>query len=954
MGIESRVFLESLGAYASAARIHARGALSAPFDVEALFYLDDGELDLDSLLWTNAVAFITNEERGSAQLFHGVIEEADYLRQTHVGHLYRVRLRPRVHELAYRVRTRIFQNLTAVEIVQQVLRDAGVPDDAVQWDLANQYDPREYCTQWNESELAFVSRLLEDEGIFYWFDHAEDGHVMRMADTADAHEAIEGNPVLPMAARLDPMTEQVTDVTWTARVTSDVHTTRDWNWGTPAQPMQSMRESDGSVALERYEYPGHFVTQAEGDARASDRVAAQLVDRYCVTGRASAWALVAGRYFALVNARPDYLVGEYVLTSVEHRFEHGRPANGSPATEAQYVSSFTAMPRDLAYKPPRSTPRPKVYGVESAVVTGPPGEEIHVDAFGRIKVRFYWDREHPVDDTASCWIRVQQLNNAGTMILPRVGWEMGIVFLDGDPDRPVAIHKTYNREEMPPYELPANKTQGSLRSSSSPGGGGTNEIRMQDGNGGMELFMHAQKDYSERVGNDRVEQVTCDVTEQTGTELETSVKGAEDVSVGADQSVTVAGGQNDDTGGSVTLSIGAKDDIGVTGNHTRANDGSRSDTIGAAQLVLANRIAHTANGNWDRTVTAVQLLLAVEDITDATGGTKTELIAGAKIEKIGGAKSENMGAAKALTAGAIKESTSGDIAIAGAALSIAAGGPIQIGAGGAFSFAGKNVTWTSPASATLKAGGCELKLSGGTLNVAGKKLSVSGTAQVTLKGTVKWKKKGGKGGGGGGGGGKGGAGGGAGKASKSNKGKGGKVKKPTKKEQRLAASPGNSPEQIAARKKVAAHHYQTYGKKYDRNTGQVRKLNASEMQSELACIDYNQPVIAGPPPPIPSTLSQYQAPGGRRGGYFAPPGTSPSALGIGANGTDYSQNPPAVVPKTSSDYQMSPQTHYLQSTAAPCNDTWSTKGTPQPAAGGGTQYYVGNGYHANHPQVKPL
>ncbi len=953
MEIESKVYLESLGAYASASFIHARSAISTPFDVEVRFQHEDADLDVTALLFTGAVAFITNEVRGTSRLYHGIIEEAEYLQPTHLGHVYRLRLRPRIHELAYRVRTRIFQNLSTVEIVQTVLQDAGIPADACNWDLTNTYATREYCTQWNESELAFVSRLLEDEGIFYWFEHAEDGHVMHLRDVAAAHQAVDGPSTLPLVARLDPLTDQIADARWTAKVTSDVHTTRDWNWGTPAQPMQSSRESDGAQMLERYEYPGGFVTQDVGDARAADRVAEQLVERYELTGSSSAWHLSPGHYFALINVRPDFLVAEYVLTSVEQRFERSRPS-ADVVGEGDCVTTFTAIPRDMAYKPPRRTPKPKVYGLESAVVTGPPGEEIHVDAFGRIKVRFYWDREHPVDDTASCWIRVQQLNNAGTMILPRVGWEMTIAFLDGDPDRPVALQKTYNREEMPPYELPANKTQGALRSSSSPGGGGTNEIRMQDGSGGMELFMHAQKDYSEKVGNNRVEQVAVDATEQTGTELECSVVGNEDVSVGANQSLGVAAGQNDDTGANLTVAIGATEDIGVTGNMSRSNDGSRSDTVGAAQLILANRIAHTSNGDWTRTVAAAQVLLAVEDITDATGGTKTELVGGAKIEKIGAAKTENMGAGKALTAGAIKESTGADIAVnAGAALSIAAGGPIQIGAGGAFSIGGKSVTYNAPAGATLKAGGCELKLSGGTINVAGKKLSVSGTAQVTLKGKVKWKKKGGKGGGGGGGGGSGAAGSGAGKASKPSKSKGGKVKKPTKKEQRLAASPGNSPEQIAARKKVAAHHYQTYGKKYDRSTGQVRKLTPSEMASELKCIDYNQPVISGPPPPIPSTLSQYQVPGGRRGGYFAPQGTPPGALGIGPNGTDYSTSPPTVVPKTTTDYTMSPQTKYLQSTAEPCNDTWSTPGSPQSAPGGGPQYYVSNGYYETHPQVKP-
>src|SRR5690606_3585522 len=153
------------------------------------------------------------------------------------------------------------------------------------------------------------------------------------------------------------------------------------------------------------------------------------------------------------------------------------------AALSRFEAAFTAIPAEHPYRPPRTLRRPRVHGKESAVVTAPPGEEIHVDDMGRIKVHFYWDREQPVDDTASCWVRTQQQNTTGAMFLPRVGWEVDIGFLHGDPDRPVMLQKMYNDEEKPPYELPGNLVQSSLRTSSSPGGGGTNELRLNDANG---------------------------------------------------------------------------------------------------------------------------------------------------------------------------------------------------------------------------------------------------------------------------------------------------------------------------------------------------------------------------------------------------------------------------------------------------------------------------------------
>ena len=299
-------------------------------------------------------------------------------------------------------------------------------------------------------------------------------------------------------------------------------------------------------------------------------------------------------------------------------------------------------------------------GKESAVVTGPPGEEIHVDEFGRVKVKFYWDREGKMDDTSSCWLRVQQQNTAGSQILPRVGWEVEVGFHYGDPDRPVVLQKLYNAESMPPYALPDNLMQSSLQSSTTPGGGGTNEIRMNGANGGMEFFVHSQKDLSVTVGHNLTEKIPAvDETVQVTADCSVSIGATEDLSVGANQSASITGERVEDIAGSLTVDVGAVDQWGVSAMHAITVKGARSEDIGGLKNVLAQKVVETFNGDLTTQVGAALSINSVGPITEAVAGNKMETIAGAKLEIVRKAKAENIGVGKVLTAGVVDQDGSG-------------------------------------------------------------------------------------------------------------------------------------------------------------------------------------------------------------------------------------------------------------------------------------------------------
>lgn len=717
-------------------RLSVEEGLSRLFVIEADCVCADPDLELAKMPGTDGAVVLAADD-GSSRTFHGIIEQAEYLERRGDLFAYRLRLMPRLQGLAHRVRSRIFQDQSVVKVIQDVFAGAGIPEEAVAWSAA-EGAVREYCTQWKESELAFVLRLLEQEGIFFWFEHTQEGHVLHLADSPAVHEPIEGSPGLTFTAwdERESRREIVTHVTYTSRVVPDAVMLRDWNWRTPQQPQEAKLGAKGAGGLELYQFPAGFSSAAGGKRRAEDRLTAARVRQRVLRGTTPSLRLSPGRRFELFDAEPAPINREYLLLEVRHLFED--PTAGTMADEAgRYRAEFTAVPSEVEFRPPCVTPRPRVVGKESAVVTGPPGEEIHVDEFGRVKVKFYWDREGKMDDTSSCWLRVQQQNTASSQILPRIGWEVEVGFHYGDPDRPVVLQKLYNAETMPPYALPDNLMQSSLQSSTTPGGGGTNEVRMNDGNGGMEFFLHAQKDLSLTAGHNLTEQIAVDESVQVKSDCTVSIGANETLSVGANQSASITGERVEDVAGSLTVDVGAMDQWGVGGMHAIAVKGARTEDIGGLKNVLAQKVTEAFNANLSTTVGGVLSINSVGPITEAVKGNKTETIAGAKLEVVGKAKEEKIGVGKVLTSGAVNIKTGKDITIAAdAAMAITTGGPMAIQCSGDFNISGSSVT-INVGKATLEAG-AKVDATPGSMKLKGDKVGGDG-AQLKIKGTIKYK-----------------------------------------------------------------------------------------------------------------------------------------------------------------------------------------------------------------------
>lgn len=716
-------------------RVVVKEGLSTLFDLEVELLSEDPDVDLDELIWSTALVRIDELDSGTDPVvFHGVVEEAEYLGPLDRRFEYRLRLRPRLHGLAYRVRSRIFQELDAQGIIKQILGDAGIPGDSVEWRLAQAYPVREYCVQYQESELAHCLRLLEDEGIFYWFEHDEAGHLLVLGDTPDAHKPIDGKSEVPFAKWHQDDREAMTEVVFSSRLCHDGWSAADWNWTSPQKPLPAEeRPADGAL-YERYEFPGYYDEAAIGAQRARARLAERTLEKYTLGARSNCRRLRPGRIFTLTSALPDFLCQDWLLVRLEHVFEDTGEGG------ARYHVVVDAMPADRDFRPPRVTPRPRVHGKESAVVTGPAGEEIHVDKHGRIKMHFYWDREGAVDDTATCWMRVQQQNTAGAMILPRVGWELAVGFVEGDPDRPIALQKLYNQETMPPYPLPDKIAQSALQSSSSPGGGGTNEVRLDDSNGAMELFVHASKDLKLDCNHDLGEDVAVDSSEEVGLTLKTKVGSNETVSIGASQSTSVTGSATEQTDASKSETVGGMDDWGIKKNFSVTSQGARSESIGGLQNVLANKVSESFNATCDRTVGAALAINAVTAIVETVGGDKTELVGGAKMELLTKGKAENIGVGKILTAGLIKEKVGKTYTVeAKGAITFTVGGPVKETVTKDFTLDAKTIKVTAAGGALLKAGGSKLDLKGGTIKLDVSKFGAAGGPKLVLKGKINFQ-----------------------------------------------------------------------------------------------------------------------------------------------------------------------------------------------------------------------
>ncbi len=453
---------------------------------------------------------------------------------------------------------RIYLDRSAVDIIRDVLGRRQFTHFDVR--LTATPPVREQCVQYRETDFQFIHRLMEQEGIYYFFEHDNGHHRLVLADSPGCHSAMPGYEQIPYSPP-DAMLLGQGEVVWDWAVEQEIqpggfaHT--DYDFAAPRRSLSTASRGTHPAmqpALELFDYPGGYRLFGDGEQYARIRAEEIQARSERITGQTNARGLAAGYTFRLEDPPRRDQDRSYLVTSCEYRIENDAyDDGGTPDAEGPtYTCRFTAIDAREQYRPPRVTPRPIVQGPQTAMVVGPAGEEIHTDEHGRVKLQFHWDRHGQANENSSCWVRVGQNSagrNWGALSLPRVGQEVIVEFLDGDPDRPIITGRVYNGDSRPPYPLPARKTVSTTKSNSTPGGGGFNEIRLEDKKGQEQLFLHAERNYDLRVEHDAKDWVGRDRHELVKRDLREQAQG--------DRHTTVDGDWNQKVGGTLSLTTGA-------------------------------------------------------------------------------------------------------------------------------------------------------------------------------------------------------------------------------------------------------------------------------------------------------------------------------------------------------------------------------------------------------------
>ncbi|WP_339742241.1 type VI secretion system tip protein TssI/VgrG [uncultured Rubinisphaera sp.] len=570
--------------------------ISRPFQFLVDMVSEDQAIEFDKILGKSAT-FNAKLDDDYERNFNGIVwrftQGAVSNIEDSILRNYQAELVPWTYFLKLNSNSRIFQEKTPPEIVEQVFKDNGLTDYKLS--LKGTYAKQDYCVQYNETDYDFVSRMLEQYGIYYYFNHEDSKHTLVLGDAASAYVDLTKSEVDYSGDFSDPIIGEIDS--WSRRyecITGKVEL-RDYDYVNPSTALIAKEKTivklKSTASMEQYEYAGGFLKAADGKALATVRMEAQEAMHDVATGSGNHPGFQAGGKFKLKSHPVKAEVNaKYVLTSVEHRAQEPIIFSSGPIIGAGekdmpiYWNKFECVPSKVAFRPARVTPKPHVAGPQSAVVVGPKAQEIFTNKFGEVKVQFHWDREGKMDDKSSCWIRVAQSwagGKYGAQFMPRVGNEVIVEYLDGDIDRPIITGSVYNGDNSTIYALPdeQNKSGFKTLSTDKAKAKNFNELRFDDTIGKEEVYFHAERDFNRVVENNDTLKVGFDAKD----------KGDQKIDIYNNRTVTIDKG--DDTltltTGSRTVEIKADDALTVkTGNHTIDIKAGESSITAAKAITL--------------------------------------------------------------------------------------------------------------------------------------------------------------------------------------------------------------------------------------------------------------------------------------------------------------------------------------------------------------------------------
>lgn len=565
-------------------RMHASEELGRLSEFRVEMASEKLDIKIADILGTDITITLDLPEGGKRH-YHGIVTRFAYMGWRDGAPSYEAIVHPALWLLTRQTNCRIFQDKTAIDIVKEVCGD-GAYGGLISLDvgaLSGTPAARPYCVQYRESDFNFVSRLLEEEGIYYFFEHSDGSHKVVLADSYGAHAPAPGYATLLFRdenEHTDPLEEVVTRFMPSGTIQPSVYSLNDFDFEKASSSTSGGLLVKNTIAAafsqqsyEQYDYPGLYRTSATGSAFARARM--ETLHGQCerIDAKGGARGITTGALFTLSEHPRADQNREFLVTSSQTSIIGVDYSSGGGRGSTEFHAEFTAVGKEHSYRAPPVARKPFVQGPQTAMVVGKAGEEIWTDKYGRIKVQFHWERDGKANETSSCWVRVAQGwagKGWGMMFIPRIGMEVVVDFLEGDPDQPLVTGCVYNGDAMPPYALPGEQTKSTIKSNSSKGGGGFNEIRFEDKKDAEEIFVQAEKDFNRVVKNndtlkvgfekadkgDQTIDIKNDRTIDVGNDLTTTVKNDETRTVNNNQTITVKADQKVDVTKTIVIEAG--------------------------------------------------------------------------------------------------------------------------------------------------------------------------------------------------------------------------------------------------------------------------------------------------------------------------------------------------------------------------------------------------------------
>ncbi|RWQ01563.1 type VI secretion system tip protein TssI/VgrG [Mesorhizobium sp.] len=727
--------------------------------------------DVDPLKMLGGAVSVEGES-DPKRWFSGLVSEFRLTRIEDRLAYYEAVVRPWLWFLGNTTDCRIFQNMSVIEIVEEVFSKYSTAKFEKR--LQGSYPPREYCVQYDESDLDFVQRLLEHEGILYFFEHDEGKHTLVLADAMSKLKPAPGYEKVPyhfegQGSRRD--VEYITEWIPGSSVRPGAYVHTDYDFEKPGADLMAKSAQPFSHKLaagENYRQPGAHLDVGRGDSLAAIRREEIQAVHQRIAAVGTVRGLYSGCTFKLDGFPREDQNQEYLVVSAEYRlFDPGYRALADVESE-NFKVILGVAPTALAYRPPRVTTRPIMRGPQTATVVGPSGEEIFTDKYARVKVQFHWDRLGKKDQNSSCFVRVSQTwagSGWGFIQIPRIGQEVIVDFIEGDPDLPIITGRVYNASQMPPYGLPGSATQSGWKSDSSKGGGGYNELMFEDKAGSELVNFQAQKDHNLLIKNDRTKLVQHDQSDRidhdakhsVGHNLDEDVGNNKTVKVGVDQTTDIGNNDTETVGVNRSLTVGSNETIGIGSNSTETIGIAHTQTVGAVQTITVGAArVDSVGASETRTVGGPQ--------ANTIGATRSVAVGAAQSHDIGAADSWNIAAAQSVQIGADQsfkigggqtssigkgrstKVADGDSTEVGGdrALKIAKGSAVEIGEDGAIKV-GKSLLIEAGDSIMIKCGSAGIALKkDGTITIEGKDITVVGSGEIGVKASKDITMKGSK------------------------------------------------------------------------------------------------------------------------------------------------------------------------------------------------------------------